>query len=133
VAQRNPRNGGRKRPPDAELIIEQVRKEFKTKKKELGATEAARQIGVRRASFYNYLKGKTVPDLEVLRRAHEEWDIEWKHIDFSEVMKRQQVRTVKQLAFEFLDAVREDDIQVIKVAREGNNLLRVALKIRFSA
>jgi len=110
-----------------------VRRAFGEKKDELGATEAARQVGVGRASFYNYVKGKTVPDFEVLRRAHEKWGIEWKYIDFSEVMKKQEVRTVKQLAFEFLDAVREEDIQVIKVSREGNNLLKVALKIRFSA
>lgn len=130
---RDPHNRGRKRPPDAERIISQVKEEFKKKKDKLGAAQAAREIGVGLASFYNYINGKTVPDLEVLRRANEKWGIAWEYIDFSEVMRRQKVQSVEQLAFKFLEAVREEDIEIIKVGREGNNLLRVALKIRFSA
>jgi hypothetical protein len=126
-------NRGRKRPPDAERIISQVKEEFKKKKDKLGAARAAREIGVGLASFYNYINGKTVPDLEVLRRANEKWGIVWEYIDFSEVLRRQKVQSVEQLAFKFLAAVREEDIEVINVGREGNNLLRVALKIRFSA
>lgn len=133
MAPTDPRRRGRKRPADAEFIIRQVRKAFGKKKDELGAKEAARQLGVGRASFYNYVNGKTLPDMEVLRRAHERWEITLEHIDFSELITKQEVHSVKQLAFEFLDAVREEDIEIIKVAREGNNLLRVALKIRFSA
>jgi hypothetical protein len=127
------RGRGRRRPADAELILSQVKREFKKKKDDLGIEEAARQLEVCPASFYNYLNGKTVPDLAVLRRASEEWHITWKHMDFSEIMRKQNIRSPEQLAFEFLDAVREEDIEVVKVGREGVNLLRVALKIRFSA
>lgn len=132
MPRRDPRRG-RKRPPDADSIIGRLADICAKKKDELGAKKAARELQVSLASFYNYIKKKTVPDFEVLRRAHEKWGVTWEHVDFSEIVKKQEVRSVKQLAFEFLDSVREEDIEIIKVSREGSNLLRVALKIRFSA
>jgi hypothetical protein len=69
--------GGRKRPADAEFVINQVKQRFGEKMVELGARNAAAEIGVGLASFYNYINGKTVPDIDVLRRAKEVWDIKW--------------------------------------------------------
>ena len=127
-------SGGRKRPADAELLIAQVKEEFKKQKGKLGgAAKAAKVLGVCPASFYNYLKGKSVPDLDVLRKAHDEWGIEWKHIDLSEILRTRGVRSAEQLAFEFLTAVQEDDVEVVKVSLDGKTALRVALKIRFPA
>jgi transcriptional regulator with XRE-family HTH domain len=124
---------GRKRPAGADLIIAQVRAEFEKKREALGATEAARQLGVSQQSFYNYLLGKTLPDLGVLWTASQKWDITWKYMDLSEIMRKRNISTPEQLTFEFLEGVHEDDIEVVSVGREGVSQLRVALKIRFSA
>lgn len=124
-------NRGRKRPPDAELILAQVKREFASKKKELGSVEAAaKELEVSVPSFYNYLNGKTVPDLEVLRKAADRWRIKWKHIDFTEVMRKRRVSTEQQMAFEFLDAVQVNDVEIMQVDRHGSEL-RMAVKIRF--
>ncbi len=127
------RDPGRKRPADAELILAQVKEEFGKKKDELGAARAARELDVCPASFYNYVNGKTVPDLEVLRRANMKWGITWKYMDLSEIIRKQKVQSAQQLVLGFLRAVREEDVEVVKVGREGSNVLRVALTIRFSA
>ena len=127
------RDRGRKRPADAELILAQVKQEFGKKKDELGAKRAAVELDVGLASFYNYVKGKTLPDLEVLRRANTKWAVTWKHMDLSEIMRKEKVQSAEQLVLGFLRAVREEDVEVVKVGREGSNLLKVALTIRFSA
>jgi hypothetical protein len=124
---------GRRRPVDAQLILDQVKREFGKKRDKLGAERAARELDVCLASFYNYVNGKTLPDLEVLRKAHVEWGIVWRYMDFSEIMRKQRVESAEQLVLGFLQAVREEDVEVIKVGREGGNLLKVALTIRFSA
>jgi len=127
------RERGRKRPADAELILAQVKKEFGNKMDELGAKRAAVELNVCLASFYNYVNGKTLPDLEVLRRANTKWAITWKHMDLSEIMRKERVHSAEQLVLGFLRAVREEDVEVVRVGREGTNLLKVALTIRFSA
>jgi len=111
----------------------QVSEEFTKRKGVLGAREAAEQLDVCVASFYNYLNKKAVPDLEVLRRASQIWDITWKHMDFSEIMQKQNVRSQEQLAFAFIGSVQEKDIEVSEIRPVGKNVLKLALKIRFSA
>ena len=125
---------GRKRPADAELLLSQVKEEFGKKKDELGSVKkAAGQIGVKPSSFYNYLKGKTVPDMQVLRTAAEKWGIKWTYLDPSEILPKQKVRSPRQFVFAFLDALQEQDIEVVKVGARGQNVLQVTLNIRFSA
>jgi transcriptional regulator with XRE-family HTH domain len=128
------RRAGRKRPADAELLLSQVKKEFSLKKEELGSVKkAARQLGVKPSSFYKYLKGETVPDMQVLKNATDIWGIKWKHLDPSEILPRHRVRSSKQLVFAFLDGLQERDIEVVKVGARGENILEVTLNIRFSA
>jgi len=127
------RAGGRRRPADAEFIISQVKSYFKERKDELGAKKAAEELGVGLASFYNYVSGKTLPDMRVLRKAHEKWGITWKHMDFSEIMPKRNIRTPEQLTLELLRKVSDDDIEVVLVGHEAPNSLRVALKIRFAS
>ena len=125
---------GRKRPADAELLLSQVKEKFGKKKDELGSVKkAAAQLGVKPSSFYNYLKGKTVPDMQVLRTATEKWGTTWKYLDPSEILPKQKVRSPKQFVFAFLDALQEQDIEVVKVGARGRNVLQVTLNIRFSA
>ena len=121
---------GRKRPPDAEFLLEQVREKFGEKKKELGAAQAAKELGVCLASFYKYLKKENVPDMRVLQAAAEKWHIKWKHLDPSEVLRPRKVETPEQLVFSFLNAMDEEDIEVVEVTPEGMSVLQVVLKIR---
>jgi len=125
---------GRKRPADAELLISQVKVEFKKRiDKPGGAKRAATELGVCVASFYNYVRGKSLPDFEVLRTAHEKWGIKWKYIDTSEVLRVRNVRSPKQYVFSFLDALREEDVKVVEIGPRGESVLQVVLKIRFPA
>ena len=122
---------GRKRPPDAEFLLSQIKDVFKKKKDELGAERAAKQLNVCLASFYKYVNGTNLPDMKVLRNAEEKWGIKWKYLDASEVLKIQKVRTPEQLVFSFLDALHEEDVEVVEVGPVGKSVLRVMLKIRF--
>jgi hypothetical protein len=127
------RTPGRKRPADAELLISQVKEVFKAKKDELGAEKAAKQVDVGLASFYNYVKGKTLPDFEVLRRAHHRWGTKWRYIDTTEILPIRKVRTAEQAVFSFLQAVQEDDVEISQVGTEGETVLHIKLKVRFPA
>jgi transcriptional regulator with XRE-family HTH domain len=125
---------GRRRPPDAEVLLSEVKKRFKEEKDRLGSVkDAAKELGVKPSSFYKYLKGQTLPDMDVLRRASECWKIKWPYMDFSELMPTREVRTSKQLVFSFLQLLRADDIEVVKVGPKNQNILQVTLNIRFSA
>jgi hypothetical protein len=115
------------------LLMAQVASEFSEKKKEVGAREAARDLGVSVPSFYNYAAGTDLPRMEVLRKAHKKWGIHWKHIDSSQFVASMKLESPKQFALPFLDAVLKKDVKVAKIEREGKNILRIALKIRFSA
>jgi hypothetical protein len=124
---------GRKRPADAELLLNQVSEVFTAKKNELGIDKARKDVNVCRASFYKYMAGENVPDMDVLRAAKEKWGIKWKHLDPSEVLRPMKVKTAKQLVFSFLSQIEEDDIEIVNVAPDGASVLQVVMKIRFPA
>jgi hypothetical protein len=115
------------------LLMAQVAFQFSRKKKELGAMRAATELGVSIPSFYNYVAGTDLPRMEVLRKAHEKWNIQWKHVDSSQFVLTMKLESPEQYALPFLDAVHQKDVKVAKIVREGKNVLRIALKIRFSA
>jgi len=124
---------GRKRPANAELLLNQVSRVFKAKKDELGVERARKEVNVCRSSFYKYMNGENVPDMDVLRAATEKWGIEWTHLNPSEIIRPPKMETAKQFVFPFLSELKEDDIEIIHVAPEGVSTLRVVLKIRFPA
>lgn len=124
---------GPRHTPAEKLLMAQVALEFEKKKKDPGAKRAAKELGVSVASFYNYAAGTDLPRLEVLRKAHKMWGIQWKHIDSSQFVLTMKPNSPEQYILPFLDAVQEKDVRVAKIEREGKNVLRVALKIRFSA
>jgi transcriptional regulator with XRE-family HTH domain len=125
---------GRKRLAGADFVISQVKNEFEKKARELGGAEkAAKVLGVSRASFYNYLNGKSVPDLEVLRKASVTWGIKWKYIDTSQILPKLTVHTPQQYVFSFLDAVRPQDVEILQIGPKGPKTLQVTMKIRFTA
>ena len=127
------RNRGRKRPPDAEHLLAQVQEQFGKVKERLGAEEAAKQLRVGKASFYNYVNGDTLPDMEVLRRANDIWGFKCKYIDFAEILPKQKAKSPRQLVFAFLQLMRSRDVQVVQVGPRSENVLEVTLNIRFSA
>jgi hypothetical protein len=124
---------GRKRPADAEFLLKQVSEVFKAKKEELGIERARTDVNVCRASFYKYMNGENVPDMDVLRAATEKWGTKWTHLDPSEVIRPPKMEAAKQFVFPFLSELEEDDIEIIHVAPEGVSALQVVLKIRFPA
>ncbi len=121
---------GRKRPADANLLMQQVSAAFEAKKNELGAERAAKQIRVCKASFYKYIAKRNVPDIDVLRRATDEWGIKWKYLDPYEVLRTVKAKSPEQLVFSFLDAMDEDNIEVTDVTPDGKSVLRISLRIR---
>lgn len=107
---------------------------FSQKKEELGAKRAAADLDVSLASFYKYINGENVPDVEVLRRAKREWDIKWpKLMDPSDILPTEKARTAEQYVFSFLDALQKTDVEIIDIGPKGYRSLQVTLKIRFTA
>jgi hypothetical protein len=124
---------GRRRTADARQLLRQVEKVFAQKLDEIGARKGAKELGISVQSFYNYSKGKTVPDMDVLRKVKEKWQIKWKYLDPSEVFSNQKCETPEQFVMSFLDEVHARDIEVVKVGPKSASVLQVTLNIRFSA
>ena len=114
-------------------LMQQVASEFEKVKKQLGARDAAKALRVSVPSFYNYVAGTDLPRLEVLRRAHKLWSIDWRYIDPLQFVTAMKLDSPEQFVLPFLDSVQEKDVKVAKIRREGKNVLRVAFEIRFSA
>ena len=114
------------------LLMKQIAEEFTKRKMKLGAREAAKQLGVSLASFYNYAAGSDLPRVEVLRTAHKKWDIKWDLIDTSTLLKAAKPISAQQLLLPLIRSVREEDVEVIEVVGGNDSSLRVMLKIRFA-
>lgn len=112
-------------------LMRQVADEFKKKKEELGAREAARQLGVSLPSFYNYVKGTDLPRNDVLLIAHQEWKVKWEHLDPSAILKTRKV-TAEQLPLS-LTSIRTQDVKIIAIGPKKSNVLSLRVEIRFSA
>ena len=122
---------GRRHTPGEKQLLQQVAEVFKKKKQELGAKRAAKELNICVASFYNYAAGTDLPRMEVLRDAQVKWGVKWKLVDPSEVLRLREVHSPEQYVLSFLDALREEDVEVAKIGPEGKNALKVTLKIRF--
>jgi hypothetical protein len=112
--------------------LSQVSREFGKKKDEIGAKEAAKQLNVSLASFYNYVKGTDLPKMEVLRDAQDIWKVKWELINPAEILKTRSVATAEQLLLPFIRSVREQDIEIVEVTAGHDSTLRVMLRIRFA-
>jgi len=125
-------NRGRRRPADAKLVIDQVKEVFGKKAKERGSVrQAAADLGISPKSVYNYIRGKTLPDIKVLRKASEKWGIKWKYMDLSEVLNVRSLTRAKQLSLP-LYSVQPKDVEVVAIGPKKSNVLQVTLNIRFS-
>jgi transcriptional regulator with XRE-family HTH domain len=111
------------------MLLRHVKQEFKKKKDSPGAKEASKQLGVSLQSFYKYARGEDLPRMEVLKRAYELWGIKWPMMDAADFLETQKVHSAEQLAFSFLNAVQEADVEIIKVELKNKGILQVRLKI----
>jgi len=123
--------GGRKRPADARMLLKQVSEVFSQKKTELGIEKARKDVNVCRASFYKYMRGENVPDIDVLRAATDKWGTKWTYLDPYEILSRRKLKTPEQMVFSFLRAMKENDVEVVEVSPDGTTaVLQIVLKIK---
>lgn len=120
---------GRRRTAEQEVLMAEVSKVFSQKLGELGARKAAKMLEVSLASFYKYIAKDNLPRMEVLGRAHKIWGVKWPMMDTSDFLRTRRVRSAEQLAFSFIQAVQEADVEIVKVDLKRNGILQVKLKI----
>ena len=124
---------GRKHSPGEKQLLAQVAKVFTARKERFGAKRSAQELNISLASFYNYAAGKDLPRMEVLRDAQKAWRVRWDLIDPSEVLLTRKANSAEQLVFSFLESLRKENVEVVRIGPEGETVLQVTLKIRFSA
>lgn len=100
--------------------------------------DAASDLGVCPASFYNYLAMTDLPGVAVLRIAHKKWKLNFKYADydlddefFEKVKERGPVRE-EQMALPFIEALRTEDIEILAVVPKPPNAVEMRLRIRFA-
>ncbi len=135
----------RKKSPPKALELE-LRREVKLKFQEAmrrhqiaTQTEAARQIGVRKATFNLYMKEKVTPSSFVLLKACEKWGLSIRYggIEFtSNAFIRNEAKlsgvTEQRSLFEALNNLKEDGIGVTIGSRSPDSV-KLSLQIRFTA
>lgn len=124
---------GRKRTTAEKFLLIQIKEAFSLKKAEIGAKQAAKELNVSLASFYNYAAGTDLPRMEVLKAAQEKWGTKWKLLDASEIVISHKADSPEQYVFSFLKDLCARDVEVTKVGPKGESALQVTLKIRFPA
>jgi transcriptional regulator with XRE-family HTH domain len=96
---------------------------------------AAKELGISRASFYNYRRKVDLPRFEVLEKAREEWNVTFEHLD-KVVLRTRPKRSPPlevQLTLPFIQALREQDVEVVKVTAKKPNAVELRLLIRFAS
>lgn len=99
------------------------------------AEKAAKELGVSRASFYNYWNKNDLPSFEVLKRAHDRWKLDFKYIDFGEKNKRvapSEIKEPRQYVLPFIENVRESDVQIIRAKSVKPDTLQLTVHIKFA-
>ena len=116
-------------------IRDKFRKTMADKKWDVA--RAARELGVCRASFYNYLKAYNadLPSMEVLKRAHDLWGLNFTNIDFGAPGKStspSETEQPRQYVLPFIQSVREQDIEIVKTKSVKPDTLQLIVNIRFA-
>jgi transcriptional regulator with XRE-family HTH domain len=121
-------------------LSQAIAKEFERilKDRKLSVSAAARQLGVSRQAFHNYLNGKSVPRHKTLGLAMDIWDFKLKIGDLtferSSFPKRAEMAPSQEqlpLIWETLDAIKPQDLK-ISVVRVGSTF-NVEVKIDIPA
>jgi transcriptional regulator with XRE-family HTH domain len=134
-----PKKPGRKLRPRTtaeKLLMVEVSEKFEKVMEDNGwnVERAAKELEVSRASFYNYWNKNDLPSFEVLKRAHDRWGLNFKHIDFG-ATSRQSFPTAeepRQYVLPFIESVRERDVEVIKAKSVKPDTLQLTVNIKFA-
>lgn len=110
---------------------------FEAKMEEEGwnAERAANELRVSRASFYNYLGKKDLPGFEVLKRAHDLWDMCFAYIDFGNGATKAALSESdqpRQYVLPFIKSVNEGDVEVIRAKPVRPDTLQLTVNIKFA-
>jgi transcriptional regulator with XRE-family HTH domain len=109
------------------------------KDEKLRAEDAARKLGVSRASFYKYLRKEDLPRLEVLRRANHLWGKEFTYAGFAldneffeNLAKEPGPPKEEQIPLPFIEGLRNEDIKILEVIPRKPNAVELKLRIQFA-
>lgn len=130
---------GRKPHGNAEMLlmaeISVGLKQYR-KTKEWDVKTAAKELGVSTKSFYKYESEDDVPRFEILQKLHE-WGIV-KSLDryqvkaLEERRKRRPKTPEGQLLLPFIEALRQEDVEILKVIPRKPNAVELLVKIKFA-
>jgi transcriptional regulator with XRE-family HTH domain len=105
----------------------------------LSKREAAEKLGVTRQMLNRYLKGKSTPGGEIIKRACDEWKLTLsvRGFDFkggafeARPRRRSEATKAAQLSLlDLLDKIRNDQLEAKIVGREGDSFyLRLRIKV----
>jgi len=133
-----PAKRGRKaraRTTAEKLLMAEVSEKFTAQKRAKGTKEAAKELRVSPASFYNYVNQDDLPSFEVLKRAHDKWGLNFKHVDFGSrapVSAPTEEESPRQYLLPFLESVRQNDIEVLRTKPVKPDMLEVTVRIKFA-
>jgi hypothetical protein len=101
-----------------------------------GKDLASKELGVSRASFYNYLNRKDLAGLEVQRRAHDLWGVKSDYINFghtgSPPASAIHEDKTRQYVLPFIQSVRENDIEIVRTKPIRPDTLQLTVNIKFA-
>jgi transcriptional regulator with XRE-family HTH domain len=137
MAGRKPGRKRRARTTAEKLLMAEVALKFEAKmnKERWNAEKAAKKLQVSRASFYNYLRKKDLPSFEVLKRAHDLWDLSFQYIDFGSAAAKtapSEDEQPRQYVLPFIEGVSEGDVEVIRAKPVKPDTLQLTVNIRFA-
>jgi predicted transcriptional regulator len=97
--------------------------------------EIAKEIGVCRASLYNYLDKTDLASNSVLERAYRKLGFKFSYMDFSipsPEKRRHKPEPAEQGTFPFLESIGKENIEVLRAKPvKSENALEVTVQIRF--
>jgi dihydropteroate synthase len=115
--------------------MNEVSEKFGAKRDDVGARSAAKALKISVASFYNYINKADLPSFEVLKRAHDRWNLNFTYIDFgsdSPTPSPSETDQPRQYVLPFIKGVRESDIEIIRAKAVKPDTLQLTVNIRFA-
>lgn len=95
----------------------------------------ARELGVCLATAYNYLNQDDLAGHGIFRKTHEDWDFQFRYLDFGDrpasLPRAEELRS-RQYVMQFLESVRENDVEVIKTKPVKSDTLQLTIQVKFS-
>jgi len=131
------RRRGPGRPPynQAQLaLLVEVAQKFQAHRDAHGCDveQAAAELGVCRASMYNYLRKRSLPGVSVLQKAAKLWDLRFVNLAaLVDHRRRVKILDERQLTLPFIEALRTGDISVGHLERKASTI-EFVVTVRFA-